>query len=232
MPVIPPPTNAQALPDGPDRGNARVREAPGHRVLAIESGSRTTAQANPSALDRGIAQGGQALRHRILGIDPGSRTTGYGVIDTDGNRSRRVASGCIRVGEHPWPERLRFIFDAVAQVVADHAPHEMAVEQLIFARDPTAALKLGQARGAVLCAGLKAGVQVHEYSPKSVKLAVVGSGGAEKFQVQHMVRILLSLEVEPAEDEADALALALCHAHSMGIPARRRAAASWRDFRP
>ena len=96
----------------------------------------------------------------------------------------------------------------------------------------TAALKLGQARGAVLCAGLKAGGQVHEYSPKSVKLAVVGSGGAEKFQVQHMVRILLSLDTEPAEDEADALALALCHAHSMGIPARRRAAASWRDFRP
>ena len=227
-----PPTDAQDLPDSPGRGNPQVREAPSHHILGIDSGSRITAQAIPDGLDRGKAQGGQALRHRILGVDPGSRTTGYGVIDTDGNRSRRVASGCIRVGEHPWPERLRFIFDAVAQVVADHAPHEMAVEQLIFARDPTAALKLGQARGAVLCAGLKAGVQVHEYSPKSVKLAVVGSGGAEKFQVQHMVRILLSLDAEPAEDEADALALALCHAHSMGIPARRRAAASWRDFRP
>lgn len=147
-------------------------------------------------------------------------------------RSLRIASGCIRVGNQPWPERLGLIFDAVAQVVVDYAPHEMAVEQLIFARDPTAALKLGQARGAVLCAGLKAGVQVHEYSPKSVKLAVVGSGGAEKSQVQHMVRILLSLTEAVAEDEADALALAICHAHSMGIPARRRAAASWRDFRP
>ncbi len=147
-------------------------------------------------------------------------------------RSLRIASGCIRVGDQPWPERLGLIFDAVAQVVADYAPHEMAVEQLIFARDPTAALKLGQARGAVLCAGLKGGVQVHEYSPKSVKLAVVGSGGAEKSQVQHMVRILLSLSEALAEDEADALALAICHAHSMGIPARRRAAASWRDFRP
>jgi len=165
-------------------------------------------------------------------VDPGSRNTGYGVIDTDGQSSRRIASGCIRVGEHPWPERLGLIFDAIAQVVGDYAPHEMAVEQLIFARDPTAALKIGQARGAVLCAGLKAGVQVHEYSPKSVKLAVVGTGGAEKGQVQHMVRILLGLNEEPPEDEADALALALCHAHSMGIPARRRAAASWRDFRP
>jgi len=172
------------------------------------------------------------LRHRIIGIDPGSRNTGFGVIDTDGMRSRCVDSGCIRVASHPWPQRLGLIFDAISRVVADYDPHEMAVEQLIFARDPTAALKLGQARGAVLCAGLKGGVQVHEYSPKSVKLAVVGSGGAEKSQVQHMVRILLSLEAMPGEDEADALALALCHAHSMGIPGRKRAAASWRDFRP
>ena len=174
----------------------------------------------------------QSLRHRILGIDPGSRNTGFGVIDTDGQRSACIASGCIRVGKQPWPERLGMIFDQVAVLVADYAPHEMAVEQLIFARDPTAALKIGQARGAVLCAGLKGGVTVHEYSPKSVKLAVVGSGGAEKSQVQHMVRILLSLDDRPGEDEADALAIALCHAHSMGIPQRKRAAASWRDFQP
>lgn len=172
------------------------------------------------------------LRHRILGIDPGSRTTGFAVIDTDGHRSQRVASGCIRVGDQPWPDRLGIIFDRVAAIVAEHQPHEMAVEQLIFARDPTAALKIGQARGAVLCAGIKGGVTVHEYSPKSVKLAVVGTGGAEKSQVQHMVRILLALTEVPGEDEADALAIALCHAHSMGIPARKRAAASWRDWRP
>lgn len=172
------------------------------------------------------------LRHRVLGIDPGSRSTGFGVIDTDGMRSRRIDSGCIRVANQPWPDRLGLIFDAVARVVAEYSPHEMAVEQLIFARDPKAALKLGQARGAVLCAGLKGGVQVHEYSPKSVKLAVVGTGGADKTQVQHMVRILLSLDIPPVEDEADALAIALCHAHSMGIPARKRVSASWRDFRP
>ncbi|ADC61123.1 crossover junction endodeoxyribonuclease RuvC [Allochromatium vinosum] len=171
-------------------------------------------------------------RHRILGIDPGSRNTGFGVIDTDGHHSVRVASGCIRVGEHPWPDRLGLIFDQVAAIVAEYQPHEMAVEQLIFARDPTAALKIGQARGAVLCAGLKGGAIVHEYSPKSVKLAVVGSGGADKSQVQHMVRVLLALPETPGEDEADALAIALCHAHSMGIPARKRAAASWRDWRP
>ncbi|ESQ13445.1 MAG: hypothetical protein N838_15150, partial [Thiohalocapsa sp. PB-PSB1] len=127
---------------------------------------------------------------------------------------------------------LELIFDQVAALVVQHAPHDMAVEQLIFVRDPTAALKIGQARGAVLCAGLKGNVDVHEYSPKSVKLAVVGSGSAEKMQVQHMVRILLSLDALPGEDEADALAIALCHAHSMGIPQRKRVAASWRDFRP
>ena len=174
----------------------------------------------------------QRLPHRILGIDPGSRTTGFGIVDTDGQRSQRVASGCIRVGQQPWPERLGSIYDRVAALVAEHRPHEMAVEQLIFARDPKAALKIGQARGAVLCAALKGGVQVHEYSPKSVKLAVVGTGGADKSQVQQMVRILLDLGEVPAEDEADALALAVCHDHSMGIPARKRAAASWRDFRP
>lgn len=172
------------------------------------------------------------LRHRILGIDPGSRITGFGVIDTDGSRSVRISGGCIRVGHLPWPQRLRLLFDGIAQVVEEYRPHEMAVEQLIFARDVTAALKLGQARGAVLCAGLKVEMQVHEYSPKSVKLAVVGTGNADKAQVQHMVRLLLGLEETPPEDEADALALALCHAHSMGIPARRRAAASWRDWRP
>ncbi len=172
------------------------------------------------------------LRTRILGIDPGSRTTGFGLIDTNGMRSVRVASGCIRVSTKPWPDRLGLIFDGIAEVVAEFHPHELAVEQLIFARDPSAALKLGQARGAAICAALKGGLLIHEYSPKSVKQAVVGTGGAQKFQVQQMIRVLLSLESVPGEDEADALAIALCHAHSMGIPRGRRAAASWRDWRP
>jgi crossover junction endodeoxyribonuclease RuvC len=176
--------------------------------------------------------GPRPARRRILGIDPGSRTTGYALIDSDGTRSTRVTSGCIRVGHTPWPARLGIIFAEVASLVTGYVPQEMAVEQLIFARDPVAALKLGQARGAIICAALQGGVQVHEYSPKSVKQAVVGTGAAEKFQVQHMVQVLLALDTEPAEDEADALALALCHAHSLGLPARKRAAASWRDWRP
>ena len=181
---------------------------------------------------RGRLGAGPGPGRRILGIDPGSRTTGYAVIDSDGIRSRRVVSGCIRVGQYPWPDRLGLIFSEIADLVRIYAPQEMAVEQLIFARDPVAALKLGQARGAILCAGLQGGMRIHEYAPKSVKQAVVGTGGAEKSQVQHMVRILLALDAEPSEDEADALALAICHANSLGLPARKRASASWRDWRP
>jgi crossover junction endodeoxyribonuclease RuvC len=185
----------------------------------------------PGRLEPPAGPGPRSSR-RILGIDPGSRTTGYAVIDSDGIHSRRVASGCIRVGQHPWPDRLGLIFSGVADLVRTYAPQEMAVEQLIFARDPVAALKLGQARGAILCAGLQGGMRIHEYAPKSVKRAVVGTGGAEKAQVQHMVRILLALDAEPSEDEADALALAICHANSLGLPARKRASSSWRDWRP
>jgi crossover junction endodeoxyribonuclease RuvC len=200
--------------------------------LTPDEDPRTTETDPGPVLDRLGTRAEPGTKRRILGIDPGSRTTGYAVIDSDGIRSRRVVSGCIRVGQHPWPDRLGLIFREIADLVRTYAPQEMAVEQLIFARDPVAALKLGQARGAILCAGLQGGMRIHEYAPKSVKQAVVGTGGAEKSQVQHMVRILLALDAEPAEDEADALALAICHANSLGLPARKRASASWRDWRP
>ncbi|MBV5311264.1 crossover junction endodeoxyribonuclease RuvC [Chromatium okenii] len=179
-----------------------------------------------------MAELNPVLRQRILGIDPGSRITGFAIIDSDGQHSVWIASGCIRVGEQPWPDRLGTLFDRVAALVAEYQPQMLAVEQLIFARDPSAALKLGQARGAILCAGIKGGLPVQEYGPKAVKLAVVGNGNAEKSQVQQMVKILLALPKLPSEDEADALAIALCHAHSMRIPARQRVTASWRDWRP
>lgn len=169
---------------------------------------------------------------RILGIDPGSRTTGYGIVDSDGVRTRYVASGAIHVGHEDWPDRLGTIFEQVVELVQAYEPDELAVEQLIFARDPTAALKLGQARGAVICACLAGGLTVREYAPKSVKAAVVGTGAADKRQVQHMVRVLLSLMASPGEDEADALAIAICHAHSNGLDRKKGAGTSWRDFRP
>ena len=100
----------------------------------------------------------------------------------------------------------------------------LPVEQVFFARNAASALKLGQARGAAICAALSLGAEVHEYTPKAVKQAVVGTGGAEKAQVQHMVRIILSLADELAEDQSDALAVAICHAHTLGVAPRT----SWR----
>ncbi len=150
---------------------------------------------------------------RILGIDPGSRVTGYGVIDSDGMRSRLVESGCIRLGDADFPARLGAIYDALRAVVDRHAPAEVAVEQVFVSHNAQSALKLGQARGAAICAAVTAGLPVYEYTPREVKQAVVGTGAADKTQVQHMVRRLLALEGELAADAADALAVALSHAH-------------------
>ncbi|MDZ7749860.1 MAG: crossover junction endodeoxyribonuclease RuvC [Halofilum sp. (in: g-proteobacteria)] len=134
---------------------------------------------------------------RILGVDPGSVTTGYGIVDSDGRSSRHVAHGCIRAGRGGIPGRLGVIHRELAAVVAEHAPAEMAVEEVFLARNPMAALKLGQARGAAICAGAAAGLEVAEYPARMVKQAVVGVGGAAKAQVQHMVAVLLDLAGEP-----------------------------------
>lgn len=151
---------------------------------------------------------------RILGIDPGSRITGYGIIDSDGRRSQHVASGCIRMEDKVLPERLGAIFQGIAELIETHQPQEMAIEEVFMAKNAAAALKLGQARGAAICAGVTAGLAVSEYSPRSIKQAVVGAGGADKTQVQHMVQRILQLTDKLAADQADALAVALCHAHT------------------
>lgn len=151
---------------------------------------------------------------RILGIDPGSRITGYGLIESDGRISRHIASDCIRLPVGELPERLGRIFQEVGEVIARYQPDLLAVEQVFVARNPASALKLGQARGVAICAGVIAGLPIREYSPREVKLAVVGTGAADKMQVQHMIRILLGMDAKPQTDAADALAIALCHAHS------------------
>ncbi len=162
---------------------------------------------------------------RILGIDPGSRITGYGVIDSDGIRSIHVASGCLRLGDEELPARLAAIFRNIANLVEQHRPTEMAIEQVFVSKSAASALKLGQARGAAICAGVMAGLAVSEYAPRSIKQAVVGAGAAEKEQVQHMVQRILQLPDKPTADQADALAVALCHAHTdstLGQLGRRR----------
>lgn len=151
---------------------------------------------------------------RILGIDPGSRITGYGIIEetTHGN-SKYIASGSIRVKADSFPERLKQIFDGITEVIALYQPNEMAIEQVFMHKNADSALKLGQARGAAICASMVAGLPVSEYAARQVKQALVGKGGADKSQVQHMVKILLSLQGELQEDAGDALGISLCHSH-------------------
>ncbi len=156
----------------------------------------------------------------ILGIDPGSRKTGFGLIETEGSRLAYLTSGIIRLPQGNLPERLKVIFDSLGEIIAEYRPVEMAVEEVFFARDPRAALRLGQARGAAIVAGVTAGLAVAEYAARTVKQSVVGSGAASKEQVQHMVKQLLKLPGLPAEDAADGLAVAMCHAHSLKTSAR------------
>lgn len=155
----------------------------------------------------------------ILGIDPGSRLTGYGIIEQRGRQLSYLGSGCIRIiGTKTEPltlaEKLRRIHDSVSELITQFKPNEFAIEQVFMAKNPDSALKLGQARGAAIVAAACAGLPVAEYSARQIKQSVVGSGGAEKPQVQHMVMALLNLQRCPQEDAADALAVALCHAHS------------------
>lgn len=150
----------------------------------------------------------------ILGIDPGSIKTGFGIISHLGGRSEYITSGIIRLPRTSLPERLKVIFDSVEEIVEQYTPQELAIEEVFMARDAKAAIKLGQARGAAIVACVNQSMPVYEYAAKSIKQAVVGTGSADKEQVQHMVKSLLKLPAAPKEDAADALAAALCHAHT------------------
>ena len=167
---------------------------------------------------------------RILGIDPGSRITGFGIVETSGRGFRYVTSGVIRTASAPFPDRLRVIFEDLSALISEHQPHGMAVEQVHVRHNVATALKLGQARGVAICAGAVKALPVHEYTPAEAKQALVGHGGADKRQVQTMVRLLLDLPSPPPEDAADALAMALCHLHQ-GPFARRVALASARQWK-
>lgn len=162
---------------------------------------------------------------RILGIDPGSRITGFGIIERDGNRTHYVESGCVRAGDGDFMPRLKTIFDGISEIVATYRPAEVAIERVFMHRNPDSALKLGQARGAAICAVLQAGLPISEYTPAEIKQATVGKGNAAKAQIQHMVQALLQLPGIPQADAADALAVALCHIHTsqtlVQIPAAR-----------
>ena len=151
---------------------------------------------------------------RILGLDPGSQVTGFAVIDWADGEAGYVTSGAIRTRGAEFPPRLRQIYEGVHRLMLEFTPREVAIERVFMHRNADSALKLGQARGAALCAAFAGDPQVFEYAPREVKLAVVGQGGAEKAQVQLMVRSLLRLEGEIGADAADAIGIALCHAYS------------------
>ncbi len=155
---------------------------------------------------------------RILGIDPGSRITGYGVIEVHGQRQHWIASGCVRCAEGDFPSRIARIFSAIEHVATENRVDEVAIERVFLARNPDAALKLGQARGAAIAAVARLSLPVAEYSAREVKRAAVGRGAASKGQVQMMVTRLLSLPATPQADAADALAVALCHARQRVLP--------------
>lgn len=155
-----------------------------------------------------------SLRARILGLDPGSRVTGFAVLDCDAGQINYVASGGIRAEGSDFPARLKQIFTGVAELVERHQPDEVAIERIFMHRNADSALKLGQARGAALSATFGVSSSVFEYAAREVKQAVVGTGAAEKTQVQLMVKRLLKLTGELGADAADAIAIALCHAHS------------------
>ena len=170
---------------------------------------------------------------RILGIDPGSRQTGYGIIDADKNNSVHVDSGCIYVKGDTFPDRLGYIFQHLSEIIAEYQPVELSIEKVFVNKNVDSAMKLGQARAAAICAAVNAGLKVSEYTPKAVKSAVVGTGGASKEQVQHMMSMLLNLEKGLQADQADALGIALCHAHNrslagkVALPGRRRSSGRW-----
>lgn len=149
---------------------------------------------------------------RVLGLDPGSVRTGWGVIERNGHMARGIAAGVIRVSERaPLGERLEAVHRGVCEVLREHRPDAVAIEEIFFARYAQAALILGHARGVALLAVTQAGLGVATYPPAVVKRAVVGSGRAEKQQVAQLVGALLGLRELPGEDATDALAIALTH---------------------
>ncbi len=166
-----------------------------------------------------------------MGVDPGSRKTGFGIIDTLGARPRYVTSGVIRLPEAPLPERLERIFASLSELIEQYCPQEFAIEQVFMAKSAASALKLGQARGAAIVAAASRGLPVYEYEARKVKQAVVGTGAADKLQVQHMVKTLLKLPAAPQEDAADALAVALCHSHTQAHLIKLASARSFRRGR-
>ncbi|MBC7250577.1 MAG: crossover junction endodeoxyribonuclease RuvC [Anaerolineae bacterium] len=152
----------------------------------------------------------------ILGLDPGTAITGYGLVREVEGQLIAVDYGVITTpSEAELDKRLLQIYQGLSALISRHKPDAVAVEKLFFSRNVRTAMAVGQARGVALLTAALAGVPVYEYTPLEIKQAIVGYGGAEKQQVQQMVKLLLNLaEVPQPDDAADAIAVAVCHLHS------------------
>ena len=152
---------------------------------------------------------------RILGIDPGSQRTGVGIIDVDpaGRITHVHHTPLLLLGAEDFAQRLRVLAHGLGELIDTYRPDEVAIEKVFMAKNADSALKLGQARGAAICTVVLRDLSVAEYAATEIKLAVVGRGGAEKEQVQHMVGLMLGLKGKLQADAADALAVAITHAH-------------------
>jgi len=159
---------------------------------------------------------------RLLGLDPGLKATGWGIVETQGNRLIFIASGTVRSAvNQSLAARLSAIYTGLLTVIDTYKPDEAAVEETFLNRNPGSTLKLGQARGVVLLAPAQAGLTVSEYAATTVKKTVVGTGHADKIQVQSMVARLLPGSLAESPDAADALAIAICHAHHSSMAHRK-----------
>ncbi|MFO0995481.1 MAG: crossover junction endodeoxyribonuclease RuvC [Alphaproteobacteria bacterium] len=170
---------------------------------------------------------------RLLGLDPGLRRTGWGVIVVEGSRLSHLGNGVIETADdEPIARRLAALHDGLAALIEDYRPDEAAVEATFVNRNASSTLKLGMARGVVMLAPARLGVPVAEYAPNLVKKSIVGTGHAEKGQVERMVRVLLPGCAIAGADAADALAIAICHAHHRASRARISARVAEVEERP
>lgn len=156
---------------------------------------------------------------RVLGVDPGTATTGYAVVIEEAGHLQSVTLGVVTTpAKMPLPLRLQQIYRDLRQVIETYAPEAAAVEELFFSRNARTAMTVGHARGVTLLALIDAGLPIAEYTPMQVKQAVTGYGGADKHQVQEMVRVLLNLsEIPRPDDAADAAAVAICYLHRIKL---------------
>lgn len=153
---------------------------------------------------------------RVIGVDPGTAITGWGIVEGDGDDLKMVAGGVIiTAAGTPLPERLQIIYRELTEIIHQWQPELAAIEELFFGKNAKTALVVGHGRGAAMLALANANLPITEYKPLEVKQAVTGHGGADKKQIQQMVKLLLSLDDVPRPDDAaDALAIAICHLHS------------------